>query len=78
MGRIFASILSRYKQGTLELVTVDVERSRFKVTFAGCAECAGLSASRPLCFFHGGIFAGVLAAMLDRELCRTSAIMGLR
>ncbi len=67
-SRIFASIMSKHKVGTLDIEAVDVENSRFEFSFGECAECFGLTASGPLCFFHAGLFAGILAAILDREL----------
>ncbi|MBI4236258.1 MAG: hypothetical protein HY688_02735 [Chloroflexi bacterium] len=68
VNRIFTTLMARQKEGALDLVGVDVERSRFQVTFRECAECAGLTANAPLCFFHAGLFAGILGALLDREL----------
>ena len=67
MDRIFASLMSRHKAGLLELRSVDVQRSRFEVSFGGCVECSGLASSQPICFFHGGVFSGILDAMLDRD-----------
>lgn len=67
MDRIFASLMSRHKAGLLELRSVDVERSRFELSFGGCVECSGLASSQPICFFHAGVFSGILDAMLDRD-----------
>lgn len=68
MGRVFAALLTKQKAGALKLVSVDMDRGSFEVEFTACAECAGLSAQRPLCLYHAGAFAGVVSAMLDREL----------
>ena len=68
MERVFAALMSQQKEGLLELVSVDVESGRFEASFGSCAECSGFSAPRPICVFHSGIFAGILAAMLDRDL----------
>ena len=68
MERIFGSIMKRHKAGLLEVTAVGVESSRFEISFASCAECSGLEATRPICFFHAGIFAGIIGAMLDRDL----------
>lgn len=70
--------MTRQKQGTFDLASVDVERCRFEMTFANCAECSGLEAAHPMCLFHAGLFAGILGALLDRDLdaveteCRAS------
>lgn len=68
VNRIFTTLMTRQKEGSLELVGVDVEKSRFQVTFGDCVECAGFTTGAPLCFFHAGLFAGILGALLDREL----------
>ena len=65
--RIFTALLSTGGAGTLQLVSADPVRNRFEVRFDDCAECAGLHAAGQMCFFHAGSFAGMLAAMLDRD-----------
>jgi hypothetical protein len=66
--RIFTSLMSKQKIGELKLVSVDAGNGRFQISFKGCAECAGLHGSGSMCFYHAGTFAGILSAMLDREL----------
>ena len=68
LGRIFASLMSKQKQGHLLLVSVDVESCAFQVSFASCVECSGQISPNPLCCFHAGVFAGIFAAMLDRDM----------
>jgi hypothetical protein len=68
MGRVFAAVMTRQKQGTFDLTAVDVERCRFEMVFADCAECSGLEAAHPMCLFHAGLFAGIVGALLDRDL----------
>ncbi|NQW17811.1 MAG: hypothetical protein HQ478_10040 [Chloroflexi bacterium] len=68
MDRIFKSLMKKTAQGDLDLISVDVVNGRFVVEFKGCAECSGVGADRSICFFHAGMFAGVLGAMLDRDL----------
>lgn len=68
MARIFAAMMDKQKQGHVEVASVDVARSTFTLAFDGCAECAGLQSGQPACYFHGGVFAGILASMLNREL----------
>ncbi len=78
MGRVFAAVMTRQNQGTFDLTAVDVERCRFEMAFADCAECSGLEAANPMCLFHAGLFAGIVGALLDRDLdaveteCRAS------
>ena len=68
VDRIFTSLMSRHNVGLLALDSVDVDRYRFEVSYASCAECFGLTSTHPVCFFHAGVFAGILGAMLDRDL----------
>ncbi len=68
MARVFASLMIKQKEGNLELVKVDVEHGRFEMVFGNCAECAGLTTPNPICFFHAGLFAGILGALLDRDM----------
>ena len=68
LGRIFASLMSKQKQGQLSLISANVEHCAFEVSFESCVECSGQTTTSPLCCFHAGVFAGIFAAMLDREL----------
>ncbi len=71
ISRVFTALMSKQKMGELQLVAVHPETATFEIAFENCAECAGLTASAPMCFFHGGSFAGMLAAMLDEGLSAT-------
>ncbi|MDO8751109.1 MAG: 4-vinyl reductase [Dehalococcoidia bacterium] len=68
IARVFATIMSNQKQGTLELVSTDVERVQFEMAFADCAECSGLATGSPICYFHAGLLAGILGGLLNRDL----------
>ncbi len=68
IARVFASIMSHQKQGTLELVAADVEHVRFELTFADCAECSCLAAGSPICYFQAGLLAGILGGLLNKDL----------
>ncbi|MBM4406763.1 MAG: hypothetical protein FJ039_11430 [Chloroflexi bacterium] len=68
VARVFNALMVKQKEGVLDLALVDVEKGRFELTFADSAECAMLKADDPICFFHAGLFAGILGALLDREL----------
>jgi hypothetical protein len=68
LARVFSALMVKQKEGVLDLALVDVEKGRFELTFADSAECAMLKADGPICFFHAGLFAGILAALLDRDL----------
>ena len=68
INRIFTALMAKQNVGELKLVSVDGEHGRFELSFAHCAECAGFRAPTPMCFYHTGSFAGILSAMLDREL----------
>ena len=68
LARVFNSLMLKQKEGILDLTVVDVEKGRFELTFTDSAECAMLKADGPICFFHAGLFAGILGALLDRDL----------
>ena len=68
LARVFNALMLQQKAGILDLSLVDVEKGRFELTFTDSAECAMLKADGPLCFFHAGLFAGILGALLDREM----------
>jgi predicted hydrocarbon binding protein len=67
VSKVFTTMLSKQHVGTLKLTSADPLTNRFEVTFDSCAECSGLHSHDPMCFFHAGSFAGMLAAMLDHE-----------
>lgn len=68
LSRVFAAMLDQSKEGRLELLEVDAERLRFTVAFKDCAECAGVTAGRGLCCFHAAMFAGIIAAAMNKDL----------
>ncbi|MBI4216783.1 MAG: hypothetical protein HY687_05275 [Chloroflexi bacterium] len=68
LNRVFAAMLGQSKEGRLELVEVNAERLRFTVAFADCAECAGVTAGRGLCCFHAAMFAGIIAAAMNKDM----------
>ncbi|MBI4200175.1 MAG: hypothetical protein HY535_06860 [Chloroflexi bacterium] len=67
-ARIFGAIMTHQKEGTLELVATEVEHLRFETAFTDCVECSGLTTSNTICFFHAGLFAGILGSLLDKDL----------
>ena len=67
VSKVFTTMLSKQHVGVLKLTAADPVANRFDVSFESCAECSGLHAHDPMCFFHAGSFAGMLAAMLDHE-----------
>jgi predicted hydrocarbon binding protein len=68
LGRIFAAIFTTQKQGKMTLESVDVERNRFIMAFGDSVDASGMASATPLCYFHAGLFAGILGALLDRDL----------
>lgn len=50
-------------------VCADTKNSRFKIEFEGSPECKDLSGfERGVCYYHSGLFAGMLSMLLDQEL----------
>lgn len=68
IGNIFAPIITGQKDGYLTLVDLDPEESWFELQLAYCAECSGLNTGRAICFFHAGLFAGILGDLLDQDM----------
>jgi hypothetical protein len=66
--KVFTTMMSRSKEGGLELVSVEIEPVRFTILFKECAECAGVSVSAPICYYHAATFAGILASLLNKEM----------
>ena len=61
-------MMNRSKEGGLELGNVEIEPVRFTIAFKECAECAGVTASKPVCYYHAATFAGIMASLLNREM----------
>jgi hypothetical protein len=57
ISRVFTALMSKQKMGELKLVAAHPETATFEIAFENCAECAGLTSSAPMCFFHGGLSA---------------------
>ena len=68
INRVFAAIMNQNREGLLALRDVDAEHSRFVISFAECAECAGISAATSICYYHSAMFAGIIAAMVNKEM----------
>jgi len=66
--KVFTTMMNRNKEGGLELESVEIEPVRFTIFFKECAECAGVAASKPICYYHAATFAGILASLLNREM----------
>jgi predicted hydrocarbon binding protein len=68
INRVFAAIMNENKEGFLDLKDVDVENQRFTISFKDCAECAGVKAPRPFCYYHAGTFAGIISGLMSKEM----------
>lgn len=69
-NRIFREIMRTTGEGLLDLENVATSANEIKIVLKlqECVECAGLEASRPLCYYHAGTLAGIISAMLGKEL----------
>ncbi|MFC1865082.1 V4R domain-containing protein [Chloroflexota bacterium] len=66
--RVFSSIMAQAKEGTMEIVELDVDPIRISINFGDCVECAGISGLQyGICYYHAGIFSGILSALINRD-----------
>jgi len=68
INRVFTTMMNINKEGQLDLTDVDVEHMRFTITVKECAECAGIKAEKGVCYYHAGTLAGIIAALINKEL----------
>ncbi len=68
LDRVFSAMMSQIKEGQLELADIDVEQMRFRLRFKNCAECAGVHVGQRICFYHSGVFTGIISALINKEL----------
>ncbi len=67
--RVFSSMMTQAKEGNLEIVDLDVDPLRFTINFGDCVECAGIDGFKyGICYYHAGIFPGILSALINRDL----------
>jgi hypothetical protein len=70
INRIFREIMRTTKEGLLSVVNASTDPKELHILLAldECVECFGVSANHPLCYYHAGIFTGILSALLGKEL----------
>ncbi|MBI4286159.1 MAG: hypothetical protein HY670_09760 [Chloroflexi bacterium] len=68
INRVFTAMMNLNKEGGLDVTDVDVEHLRFALTFKDCVECAGITAQRGICYYHSATFAGIIAALINKEM----------
>jgi hypothetical protein len=69
VGRIFSAIMSQAREGNMKIIDLTIEPLRISVTFKDCVECAGITGLKhPVCYYHAGVFAGIISALINREL----------
>jgi len=68
INRVFVAIMNQNREGLLTLKDVDAEHTRFVISFGDCAECAGVGAATNICYYHAAMFAGIIAALVNKEM----------
>jgi predicted hydrocarbon binding protein len=68
INKVFSSMMNMNKEGILDLQDVDIDRMRLTVIFKDCVECAGVVAEKGICYYHAGTFAGIMSALLNKDL----------
>lgn len=62
-------MMSRAKEGNLKIMELDVDPLRISINFGDCVECAGIDGLKyGICYYHAGVFAGILSALINRDL----------
>jgi predicted hydrocarbon binding protein len=69
-NKIFREILSTTKQGLLSVENVSTGPQEIKVILEleECAECFGVDANHPICYYHAGTLTGIISALVGKEL----------
>lgn len=68
-GKIFSKLLQVNDKSRLQFVSADTKNKRFVIEFEESPECNGISGFRNgVCYYHSGLFAGMLSMLLDQEL----------
>ncbi len=69
-NRIFGEIMRTNKEGLLSVENVATDPKGIKIALAldECVECSGIEANHNICYYHAGTFAGIISAMLGKEL----------
>ena len=68
INRVFTAMMKINREGNLSLEDVDVENVRFTLSFNDCVECAGIKTGLGICYYHAGTFAGIVAALLSKDM----------
>ncbi|MDY6966063.1 MAG: 4-vinyl reductase [Halobacteriota archaeon] len=69
-NRIFAEMMNISNEGHLSLknVSIDPKKLGIELEFEECAECYSLEIDKPVCYYHAGLFAGILSSLVGKEL----------
>lgn len=69
-NRIFREILRTNKEGLLsvENASTDPTEMKIRLELDECAECFGIEANHPICYYHAGTLTGIISALLGKEL----------
>lgn len=70
INRIFREIMRTTKEGLLSVknASTNPEEIRIQLALDECVECFGLAANHPVCYYHAGVFTGIISALLGKEL----------
>ena len=68
-GKIFSKLLQVNDKSRFRFVCADTKNNRFRIEFEESPECKDLSGFESgVCYYHAGLFAGMLSMLLGREL----------
>ena len=68
INKVFSAMMNVNKEGSLDLLDVDIEHMRLTVSFKDCVECAGVVNEKGICYYHAGTFSGIISALLNKDM----------
>ena len=70
-NEIFSEIMKINKEGLLSVTSVSTdppEHIKIILKLEDCAECFGVEANHPICYYHAGTLTGIVSSLLDKKL----------
>jgi|GEM_PF-1847424 len=68
-NKIFTKLLKTKEHSSFEFSEINPKNKRFEIELKNCPECNELSGFKEgICYYHAGLFAGLLSSLLDSEM----------
>ncbi|VVB87313.1 V4R domain protein [uncultured archaeon] len=67
--KVFTKLMKTREQSSFRFSQIDPKNKMFTIEYSNCPECNELSGFKEgICYYHAGLFAGLLSSLLDLEL----------